>query len=137
LPFEVYRLDDRTNKNRKGGKMIELKLTDSERIRMLENIKEKLQASEGSYRSQVLGLCDFLKEEFEIKMGTGIGLDYFALLKKKWFMDFTKENACRYGREVGSYFMGYWWEYIPYDFENRIKFLDWMITRIKTGKEGQ
>ncbi|MDR0606405.1 MAG: hypothetical protein LBG80_19185 [Bacteroidales bacterium] len=50
------------------------------------------------------------------------------------FKDFTRKNVMKVtGVEPGQW---YWWKMRPFDYANRIKFLEWMIKRIQEGKEG-
>jgi hypothetical protein len=131
-------MDDRANKKRKGRKMRELNLTDAEKIKILERVKERLQDYRNTNKRCCYGLCNFLKKEFESKMETSIGCSYFADMKEIWFRDFTFENANLYANASWFDVDGdYWWRPNPYDYENRILFLDWMINRIKTGEEGR
>lgn len=45
-------------------------------------------------------------------------IDYFPM--------FTLENAKKCAAFDYKHDIGYWWVIYPYDYENRLKFLDWM-----------
>lgn len=94
---------------------------DGDKIEILEKVLKYLRDSKDDPKERVGGLC-FLIRHYSF------GYDYYC-----YFKDFTRENAkkianCGYGT--------YWWSLRPYDFDNRIKFVSWMIERIRTGKEG-
>jgi hypothetical protein len=106
-------------------------LTDVEKIEILETVKKKLQNEDIERYS---GLCYLL-----YPMLKKYGIDYLPLfsLIVVHFKDFTLKNAIDYANSNRCDKRDFWWETEPYDYKNRLAFLDWMITRIKEGKEGK
>jgi hypothetical protein len=108
------------------------KFTDTEKIEILETVKKYLQDkrdTEAPIYAQA-GLCAYMYRQI-----TSYQSHIHAFDISNYFSDFTKRNALKFGAkyEINRH----WWDYIPYDYENRLAFLDWMITRIKEGKEGK
>lgn len=93
----------------------------SKKIEILENILKYLIEKKSNGDRGGLGLC--------------ILIHYYSgfIDTRCEFKDFSNKNAQEIaGAREGSV----WWNRLPYDFDNRIKFVSWMIERIRTGKEG-
>jgi hypothetical protein len=116
--------------------MREQELTDAKKIEILERIKERLQTYKGCNKRCDVGLCQLLQKEFRKEIVIHIGCAYKNETKEFWFRDFKYENALKFSASYERE-NNFWWDVYPYDYENRIKFLEWMIERIKSGKESK
>jgi hypothetical protein len=123
-------------------------LTDAEKIEILELSKKELKKYTTKakivyfiehysnyfivfHRFDNHGLCCFIKYGIRYYKE----MDFLPSNKiKLYFKDFLHENSKIFG---GCNSTVWWWALRPYDYKNRLAFLDWMITRIKEGKEGQ
>lgn len=109
-------------------KEIELKPLDKEtQIRVLESVKDELQKGNDSILplSKYIGLCTLIKlalhKEFNYEIF--IGIKNLKIV----FPLFAKENAIKQSNTIiGD--SGLWWN--AYDYENRIKFIDWMLSEL-------
>lgn len=99
-------------------------LTPQQRIEILEDVLKKL---ESGYTDG--GLCVKIKDSaFEL-----FDISDFGIPSQNIIPILTLENA-RKVTDVASWASegGYWWNCIEdYDFENRIKFVKWMINKEK------
>lgn len=95
-------------------------MSDKEKIIVLEKILMTLK--ENKELNKDYSLCSLFNEYSE-KLNIRLN-----------FKDFKWENVKKVTGEHPGF--AYWWSVIPFDYDNRIKFISWMIERIKTGKEG-
>jgi hypothetical protein len=87
-------------------------------IKVLKAAKKTLMESHGVK----LALCTLIRRALQSTLSINIVLnreivDYIPL--------FTFENAVKYAN--AGFFGDYWWDTVPFDMGNRLKFLDWMI----------
>lgn len=72
------------------------------------------------------GLCCAI--ELAIAIRLNMPFSYLGDLKS-YIPLFTRENAKKHGK---SYAKGnYWWRIKPYNYESRVRFLNWMIEKIR------
>ncbi len=101
------------------------KLTPLQRIEILEDVLKKLESGDTEY-----GLCDKITrstfELFDIS-------DIWEIPSQNIIPILTLENARKVTEVIdGATEGGYWWySFYNYDFENRIKFVKWMIEQEK------
>jgi hypothetical protein len=109
------------------------KLSVGEKIEVLENVIIYLNKRNPDYDGCYSGLCRLILRELR-KIEIHISYEFLY----KIFPDFSLENAMKF-KAIGNLDrnkLAYWWSTAPFDFDNRIKFVKWMIERIQTGKEG-
>lgn len=97
-------------------------LTPLQRIEILEDVLQKLEGGDADG-----GLCIKIKRSaFELLRVWDKEKNIIPLL--------TLKNAKRVTDvKVGATEGGFWWKkFFPYDFENRIKFVKWMIEQEKS-----
>lgn len=74
------------------------------------------------------GLCyafqDIISQELHISI-------YYSSIKE-YFPLFTQENAIKYANGDTNRFVWWWTTGVNFDYKNRILFLDWMSSKIKT-----
>jgi hypothetical protein len=93
-------------------------LSNKEQIEVLENVKKRVLEE----RNELEGLCLYLKWELR---NARIGNEL-----RRYIPLFTFENAVKNANANMPRSGAYWWTHRPYDIENRIKFLDWMISQL-------
>ena len=107
--------------------IIESTLTKEEQIKILEKVLDKLYTNNKKY-----GLCYIirfiLRYEFYIR-------DYVIKIPK-YIPLFTRENAIEHANARSNRL--FWWtvgysydDHGEYDLDNRIKFIEWMISELK------
>ena len=90
-------------------------LTLEEQLRVLEKVRAS------SRRALCFAIDDAMVEE--------IPMYYSYPSMSSCIPLFTRENAIKYANaKVESAF---WWKTSPFDFKSRLKFLDWMIEKIR------
>jgi hypothetical protein len=115
-----------------------MRLTTSQQISILETVKGNLEQmrSKGVNPFNILhpcGLCSYIGEQLAEHH---ILLPRIDIYIHEIFHDFTRENAVHFGSRMDSK-SAYWWCVMPYDFNNRILFLNWMIKNIKLNDNKQ
>lgn len=99
-------------------------LNNDEKVKVLENILRDLKEIQSGNSEAYCCLCELFFHHTRLA-----DTDY-----KQVFKDFRRVNAVMF---ANGKFETYWWSILPYDCENRIKFISWMIERIQTGQEGR
>jgi hypothetical protein len=120
---------------KKRKRVVRRGVTNSERLFILQNVKKdfeeiikKMEKSEGEIFEYCYGICHAFNKEILNVAGKDIPC-------KALFPDFTHENAIPFG--ANGLEPSFWWSIRKEGHENRILFIDWMIERIRKGKEGE
>jgi hypothetical protein len=89
-------------------------------IEILESVKDQI-------RSKRDCLCELIRSQIQKKIQRMM----FYTEIREFIPLFTYENAVKHADALAGRENKYWWSYWDFDFENRIKFLDWMIGELK------
>ncbi len=105
-------------------------ITNKERVEILKKVRERLQNKEK------WGLCALIEEQIRNTYPSHSFSDYFLLpigiIAQDYFPLFTRKNAILHSNAESTLFIANWWNTEPFDFENRILFIDWLIKQYET-----
>ncbi len=105
-------------------------LSVKEEIKVLKGVKSLLNKFKTRELPPSFGLCYFLQEKITSLKPSIIVHPYD---ENKYIPLFTNKNALKFNATKGDY-GDLWWNIRPYDFENRIAFLNWMIEELEKQK---
>jgi hypothetical protein len=105
-------------------------LSVGEKIEVLECVIDYYEDNKKHNNNNAMGLCRI----FTINLNK-YNIYCYTFDIVEYFPDFTCENSVKNANAKGQ-INHFWWDIYPFDFDNRIKFVQWMIERIQTGKEG-
>jgi len=108
-------------------------LTKKEQIIILKEVLEVL-----NNKTDDRGLCYIIAHRIRIHLN----LLVCRLFINDYISLFTKENAIKYGNAHKNNYSAYWWNCpdwwentsLTYDYENRILFVNWMISELEKEK---
>jgi len=72
---------------------------------------------------------------FSKKIETNINEAVYINEVKNYMPIFTKKNAVKYANAYNQ-LCCYWWRACPFDFENRILFVEWMLEQLLNDNDG-
>jgi hypothetical protein len=91
-------------------------------IEVLERVKQELECR------NLECLCELINNELEKKLEKSL---FYADINK-YIPLFTYENAVKHADALEGRECRFWWSYWrEFDYENRIKFIDWIIEELK------
>jgi hypothetical protein len=108
--------------------MSKTELTIDDRIKILNKVRDKLIMKKNIIKKSGwgYGLCHLLRDEFY-----NYKIKYSEFEVENVFPHFKYENAIGFNMKLGAFKDTYWWSIYPYDFDNRIKFVEWMIKKMQ------
>ena len=71
------------------------------------------------------GLCCILGEKITFYLEFSL---FSSMIINDYISLFTQENAIKYANGRKGL---YWWDFVPYDYENRIVFIKWIISELE------
>ena len=111
-------------------------LTKKEQIIILKEVLEVL-----NNKTDDRGLCYIIAHRIAHRIIIPLNLLVYRLFINDYIPLFTKENAIKYGNAHKNNYSAYWWNHpdwwdtsLTYDYENRILFVNWMISELEKEK---